>query len=364
MSGGPARTAPPGPQVRHADGPRVVALGGGHGLFASLSALRQVTSHLTAVVTVADDGGSSGRLRTELGQLPPGDLRMALSALAGDDAWGSTWTTLLQHRFGGQGPLAGHAVGNLVIAGLTECCDGDPVAALDLAARLLGAVGRVLPMSTAPLEIAADVVGLDPDDPARVRSVVGQVAVATTPGRVTAVELRPHDPPACEQSVRAVLEADWVVLGPGSWYTSVLPHLLVPGLRDALVATPARRLVCLNLAPQDGETAGLSPSDHLDVLRAHAPDLALDVVLGDVQAVGNADGLRHAVAGAGARLVLAPVALGDGTPRHAPDRLASAYAQVLGAPSTPRRTTTSTPRSTSTPARTHGSTTTEDDGWR
>ena len=326
----------------------MVALGGGHGLFASLSALRRVTPHLTAVVTVADDGGSSGRLRAELGQLPPGDLRMALSALARDDAWGSTWTTLLQHRFGGQGPLAGHAVGNLVLAGLTECT-GDPVAALDLAGRLVGACGRVLPMSTAPLEIVADVAGLDPDDPRRRTQVVGQVAVATTPGRVEAVRLRPQDPPACEQSVRAVLDADWVVLGPGSWYTSVLPHLLVPELRAALVATSARRLVCLNLAAQVGETDGLTPSDHLAVLRAHAPDLRLDVVLGDEQAVGDAAGLGHAVADAGARLVLAPVALGDGTPRHSPDRLAAAYAQVL--------------RPTSD-ARTHGSTTTEDDGWR
>jgi uncharacterized cofD-like protein len=339
------------------DGPRVVALGGGHGLFASLTALRQVTPRITAVVTVADDGGSSGRLRAELGQLPPGDLRMALSALARDDAWGRQWTALLQHRFGGDGPLAGHAVGNLVIAGLTECGDGDPVAALDLAGRLVGAVGRVLPMSTAPLEIVAEVAGLDPADPERLSQVVGQYAVATTPGRVRAVSLRPHDPPTCEQSVQAVLEADWVVLGPGSWYTSVLPHLLVPELRAALVATGARRLVCLNLAPQVGETAGLSPQDHLDVLRAHAPDLRLDVVLGDEQAVGDAGVLGQAVADAGARLVLAPVALGDGTPRHAPDRLAAAYRQVLSAP--PGRALP-----LSSPAGTHGSTTTEDDGWR
>jgi uncharacterized cofD-like protein len=110
------------------DGPRVVALGGGHGLAAMLQALRQVTPHLTAVVTVADDGGSSGRLRSELGVLPPGDLRMALAALAGDDEWGRTWEQLLQHRFGGDGPLAGHAVGNLVLAGLTEST-GDQIAA-------------------------------------------------------------------------------------------------------------------------------------------------------------------------------------------------------------------------------------------
>lgn len=353
MSGNAAGPSGPSPTSGSPE-PRVVALGGGHGLAASLAALRQVTRSLTAVVTVADDGGSSGRLRRELGQLPPGDLRMALCALAGDDAWGRTWTTLLQHRFGGPGPLEGHAVGNLIIAGLTEC-RADPVVALDLTAQLVGAVGRVLPMSTAPLEIAADVVGLDPDDPARTTEVVGQVAVATTPGRVVAVHLRPQDPPACEQSVRAVLEADWVVLGPGSWYTSVLPHLLVPELREALVTTGARRLVCLNLAAQAGETDGLSPRDHLEVLRAHAPDLALDVVLGDERAVGDAAALRHAVRLAGARLVLAPVALGDGTARHSPDRLAAAYAGVLTAP----REAGGPGRTSSTPTRT-----TPEDAWR
>jgi uncharacterized cofD-like protein len=309
-----------------------VALGGGHGLAASLQALRQVTSRLTAVVTVADDGGSSGRLRAELGQLPPGDLRMALAALARDDEWGSTWTTLLQHRFGGDGPLAGHAVGNLVLAGLTECTGGDTVQALDLAARLLGAVGRVLPMSSAPLVIAAQVAGLDEADADATREVVGQVAVASTSGRVTSVQLRPQDPPACPESVQAVLDADWVVLGPGSWYTSVLPHLLVPDLREALVTTRARRVVCLNLAEQAGETDGLSPQDHLQVLLAHCPELSVDVVLGDERAVADAEALRHAVEAVGARLVLAPVALGDGTPRHAPHRLAAAYAGVMGSP--------------------------------
>ena len=311
-----------------ADGPRVVALGGGHGLAATLQALRQVTPHLTAVVTVADDGGSSGRLRTELGILPPGDLRMALAALAGEDDWGRTWESLLQHRFGGDGPLAGHAVGNLLLAGLTEST-GDPVAALDLTGRLLGAVGRVLPMSAAPLEIVAEVVGLDPADRGAVTDVVGQVAVATTPGTVAAVRLRPDQPPACEESVQAVRAADWVVFGPGSWFTSVLPHLLVPELRAALVETSARRLVCLNLSPQAGETDGFSPEAHLEVLAGHAPDLRIDVVLADEHAVGDARGLMQVAASAGARLVLAPVARADGTPRHSPDRLAEAYARVL-----------------------------------
>ena len=310
------------------DGPKVVALGGGHGLAASLQALRMVTPHLTAVVTVADDGGSSGRLRTELGILPPGDLRMALAALAGDDEWGRTWQQLLQHRFGGDGPLAGHAVGNLVLAGLGDST-GDPVAALDLTGRLVGAVGRVLPMSRSPLEIVAEVLGLDPDDPGRVTEVVGQVAVATTTGTVAAVHLRPRDPEPCQEAVQAVRDADWVVFGPGSWFTSVLPHLLVPSLREALVSTSARRLVCLNLAEQAGETDGFSPEAHLDVLAGHAADLRIDVVLADERAVGDARGLMAAVAGFGGRLVLAPVARDDGTPRHDPDRLAEALFGIL-----------------------------------
>jgi uncharacterized cofD-like protein len=309
--------------------PRVVALGGGHGLAASLAALRRLTGHVTAVVTVADDGGSSGRLRRELGALPPGDLRMALAALAGDDDWGHTWADVLQHRFGGNGALAGHPVGNLLLTGLAETL-GDPVAALDTVAELVGAVGRVLPMSPRPLEIAAEVSGLDDADPARVHKIRGQVAVATTIGHVVSVSLVPAEPPACAEAVQAVAEADLVVLGPGSWFTSVLPHVLVPDLLAALVATPARRVVALNLAAQPGETAGFSPQQYLEVLAAHAPSLRVDAVVADTDAVSDARGLMSGVSALGARLVLAPVAAGDGTARHDPERLALAYQQVLG----------------------------------
>jgi uncharacterized cofD-like protein len=312
----------------YAAGPRVVALGGGHGLAASLQALRGLTDRLTAVVTVADDGGSSGRLRTELGVLPPGDLRMALSALAGEDEWGQLWSGLLQHRFGGTGPLAGHAVGNLLLAALSDT-QGDAVRALDLVGRLLGGTGRVLPASCTPLAIHADVVGHDPARPQDTTEVRGQVAVATTPGRVAALSLDPAEPEACPEAVAAVLTADWVVLGPGSWFTSVLTHLLVPGLRDALEATPARLLVALNLAPQSGETEGFSPEEHLDVLLAHAPALQVDVVLADGAAVLDPRGLMSASEAVGARLVLAPVAVGDGTPRHDPARLRAAYDSIF-----------------------------------
>src|SRR3954452_25108775 len=281
-------------------GPTVVALGGGHGLSASLEALRQVTTDLTAVVTVADDGGSSGRLRTGLGVLPPGDLRMALAALAGRDDWGQSWAELAQHRFAGTGSLAGHPVGNLIITALADQL-GDPVAALDMVGRLLGAAGRVLPLATEALEIVADVVGLDPGDPGAPSEVRGQVAVATTPGRVVAVRVEPAEPPACPEAVQAVLEADWAVLGPGSWFTSVIPHLLVPDMAKALAATGARRMVALNLSPQPGETEGFSPETHLEVLAAHAPELELDIVIADESAVaGDGQPLKDAAAGFGA----------------------------------------------------------------
>lgn len=306
---------------------KAVALGGGHGLAASLQALTQVTGELTAIVTVADDGGSSGRLRDELDLLPPGDLRMALCALAGADDWATTWQQLLQHRFPGQGPLGGHAVGNLILAGLAETAGG-MVPALDLVGRLIGARGRVLPASCVPLRIVAEVIGLDPDDRGDVRRVVGQVAVATTAGDVAALHLEPADPPACREAVQAVLDADVVVLGPGSWFTSVLPHLLVPDLRQALVTTRALRVIVLNLAEQAGETAGFSPEAHLEVLAAHASDLVPDVVLADSEAVRESRGLMSAVEAVGGRLVLAPLALGDGTPRHDSQRLADAYRQI------------------------------------
>jgi uncharacterized cofD-like protein len=312
-----------------AERPAVVAFGGGHGLSASLSALRRITDRLTAVVTVADDGGSSGRIRTELGVLPPGDLRMALAALAGEDEWGQTWAEVAQHRFGGTGPLAGHAVGNLVITGLLEVL-GDPVAALDAAGRVLGATGRVLPLAVEPLEIVADVVGLDPDDPSAPTEVCGQVAVATTPGQVIAVRVEPAEPHGCPEAVQAIHEADWVVLGPGSWFTSVIPHLLVPDVAKAIAGTRARRLIALNLSPQPGETDGFSPETHLEVLAAHAPELELDVVLADESAIVTDEAsLREAAAGFGADLVVARIARDDGSPRHDPARLAAAYQQIF-----------------------------------
>ncbi|WP_028047929.1 uridine diphosphate-N-acetylglucosamine-binding protein YvcK [Cellulomonas sp. URHE0023] len=306
-------------------GPAVVALGGGHGLSASLSALRLMTDRITAVVTVADDGGSSGRLREELGVLPPGDLRMALAALCDDSEWGRTWRDLLQHRFRSSGDLDQHAVGNLLIVALWEQL-GDTVEGLDWVGRLLGARGRVLPMASVPLRIEADVL----DEAGRRSLVVGQSAVAVTSGTIESLRLEPADPPACPEAVAAIEGADWIVLGPGSWYTSVLPHLLVPSLREALGRTTARTILTLNLASgESGETAGMRAEDYLQVLQLHAPELSVDAVVADPTAVEDVSALAARTADLGARLLLRQVSRGDGTPRHDPLRLASAYSDVV-----------------------------------
>jgi len=311
----------------------VVAFGGGHGLHASLSALRLLVDdltvdRLTAIVTVADNGGSSGRLRREFGVLPPGDLRMALAALCGSDRWGDTWAKVMQHRFAGDGEMRGHNLGNFLIVGLWELL-GDHVEALDWVCRLLGAKGRVLPMALVPMDITAEVRGLDPAEPDRLATVRGQVEVATTDGVIDSISLVPENPPAAPDALAAIAEAEWIFIGPGSWFTSVIPHLLVPSLRRALVTTDAKIVVVLNLAEQAGETPGFGPSDHLAVLAAHAPDLKVHAVLAD-RSMEGLDELADTVEAYGARLVVDDVAVGDGTPRHDPERLAAAYARIMG----------------------------------
>jgi uncharacterized cofD-like protein len=311
--------------------PRVVAFGGGHGLAAALGAWRRLTTELTAVVTVADDGGSSGRIRREMQVLPPGDLRMALAALAGEDERGRELATLLQHRFGGTGVLAGHPVGNLMLTGLTEMYGGDTTRALGELGRLLGCCGRVLPMADVPLDLVARVETTDPDDPERTRTIRGQVAIAASPGHVREILVSPPDPPVHPAVLEAIAAADVVSLGPGSWYTSVLPHLLVPRLRVALAAAQARVVVVLNLVPQPGETDGFSPEEHLNVLQAHLDGVALHTVIADADSVVDRRGLLSAVRECGAELVLAPVAELGGAPRHDPVRLSAALASVVGA---------------------------------
>lgn len=308
--------SPPGP-------PTVAALGGGHGLAATLSALRLLTDDVTAIVTVADNGGSSGRLRAEFGVLPPGDLRMALAALCDDTEWGHAWRDVMQHRFEGSGPLAGHALGNLLIVALWEIYD-DPVAGLDLVGRLLEARGRVLPMASVPLDIEADIRLED-----TLRTVVGQYEVATAPGQVEAVRLVPGAPPAYSESVAAIRAADWVVLGPGSWFTSVMPHLLVPDLRDALRATRARRALVLNLDLPVGETEGLTAHELIESFAHYAADVRLDAVIVDPSVVTDRAVLQETAARVGAELVVTTVSARSSPGEHDPLRLAAAFQDLF-----------------------------------
>lgn len=314
---------------------RVVALGGGHGLSASLSALRLLDVDITAVVTVADDGGSSGRIRRELQVLPPGDLRMALAALAQDEQPGTdprptlSWPALLQHRLGGAGALAGHPVGNLLLTGLLEMHE-TPVAALDALAATVGACGRVLPMATEPLDLIAQVDSTDPDDPIRTRRIRGQSSIAAATGRVRQIELLPPNAPGCPEAVAEILAADAVLLGPGSWFTSVIPHLLVPDLARALTQTTASVTVILNLEPEVGETSGFSPQEHLRVLLRQCPELRISDVIADSDVVQDPAALRSYCEALGTRLCLAPVAADEAEARHDPVRLSRALGATSG----------------------------------
>ena len=303
----------------------VVALGGGHGLAASLRALRRVTPHLTAVVGVSDDGGSSGRLRDEFGIVPPGDLRMALAALCGDDDWGSTWARVLQHRFSSSGQLNGHSLGNLLITALWEET-GDVVSGLEWVARLLDAKGKVLPLCIEPLEIVAQV----KTSTGEIEEVRGQVQVATTAHEIQSIRLQPENPAVCDQAINAVRDADALVLGPGSWFTSVLTHFQVPSMSQALHESTAMRILNLNLRPQVGETDGYSATRYLEVLADSYPDFRLDVVLADPDHVVVPADLERVAKAAGARIEWANVANQQGAKdQHDPVALASAFTSIF-----------------------------------
>ena len=238
-------------------GPSVVALGGGHGLAVALRAARRYAGSISAVVSVADDGGSSGRLRRDLDVPAPGDLRKCLVALAGD---GSPWSAVLEHRFR-SGELEGHALGNLLIIGLTEAL-GDLPTALREAGRLVDAVGRVLPATVDPVVIKADVDG---------EAVQGQVAVsaAGARGRIRGLHLVPRDVAACPEAVDAIAHADQILVGPGSLYTSLLAVLVVPEIRLALALARGRIVQIGNLRTESPETEGLDGTDHALALLEH-----------------------------------------------------------------------------------------------
>ena len=294
-----------------------MAIGGGHGLARALTALPSVADQVTAVVTVADDGGSSGRLRRDLGILPLGDLRMALTALAP----GTLLADLVAYRFP-RGELAGHSLGNLILVALQELGEGDVVRALDDLAQLLEVPGRVLPCTTEHVALHAATDG---------GAVTGQVAVAATP-RLERVWLEPPSPRGHPEVVTAIEQADLIVLGPGSLYTSLLPNLLVPEVARAVVTATVPVVLVANLREQPGETEGMSLIDHLDVLGRHVPGIGIDVLILHEGPVPRGSGAPLAATDA----ELAPwvgrtlrADLLDGRDGHAPQVLASLLEEVL-----------------------------------
>ena len=299
------------------DGTRAVALGGGHGVARTLAALPSVVDHVTAIVTVADDGGSSGRLRRDLDVLPPGDLRMALTTMSSH----RELAEIIGYRFG-RGELAGHSLGNLVLVALQDLSDGDIVTALDRLAALLGVPGRVLPCTTQAVTLLA----ATPDG-----DVTGQDAVAATP-RLERVWLEPADAVGTPDAVAAIERADLIVLGPGSIYTSLLPNLLVPDIGAAVIAARAPVVFVANLREQPGETEGMSLVDHLDAMTAHVPALTVDVVVAHdgPRPTGGGEPLRldHAALGHRVGRVVSADLL-DGADGHAPAALGRIFDRLL-----------------------------------
>lgn len=295
--------------------PAIVALGGGHGLATTLAALSNWVGELTAVVSVADDGGSSGRLRATWNGPAPGDVRRCLLALASGEPRSQIWAKALDYRFS-EGELAGHSLGNLVLMALAETA-GDFAAASAEVGQLLGARGLVLPASAVPVRLCAQVLG-----PAGAERVVGQARIAHNGPGVQRIWLEPPSPPAHPAAVEAVVEADLVVLGPGSVYTSVLAVCAVPGISQALAARSGGRAYVCNLSPQEGETEGYDADAHLDALARHG--VVVDAVVVDPDCKVGApspEALAAVGGGRSARLIEAAMARPNGH-THDPEALA------------------------------------------
>jgi len=254
-------------------GPRIVALGGGNGLSTLLRGIKSYTYNLTAVVSVADDGGSSGRIRKEVGILPPGDIRNCLAALSSDEA---LLTQLFQYRFpDGEGELVGHSFGNLFITALADITGSFEVAVAE-SGRVLAVNGRVLPSTLHDVRLVADIIL--PHLVSEVR-IQGESHLPGAAGSVRRVWLEPNNPPAFPQAVRSILAAELIVIGPGSLYTSILPNLLVPDISNAIRASRALKIYICNVATQPGETQGYSCGDHIRAIEEHLGAGLFDVVL-------------------------------------------------------------------------------------
>jgi uncharacterized cofD-like protein len=254
---------------------KAVCLGGGHGLHATLEAMRLLTPDVTAIVCVGDNGGSSGRLREEFpGILPPGDIRMALSALVSEQSQRRGVVQFLQHRFRSHGPLNGHSLGNLILAAQWQRKQNDMLSAIRSVQNILGIDGTVIPGAHVPLDLTAQVRMTD----GSVETLHGQRTIAKAGAQVLSLSISPVDPPIFPAAVQAIHDADVITLGPGSWYTSLLVHLLVPQLRDALHASHAKKILIMDLK-QDSETTGMTEESELTTFEQYSHHLPLDAIV-------------------------------------------------------------------------------------
>lgn len=305
--------------------PKVVCLGGGHGLAATLSAMRNVTKNVTAVVTVADNGGSSGRLRAEFNSLPPGDLRMALAALCADDEWGRSWAEIMQYRFTSEGPTNNHAVGNLLLTALWDR-NQDLVNGLDRIGDLLKVVGRVLPMALEPLDIEGKF-----ENNGQASVVRGQVQVAVATGKVKELRLIPSNPKVTPEAIAAIADADWITFGPGSWLSSVMPHFLFKEQADAFKNSPAKKIMIFNLPDKStsDEFSGISLEEHLQLVLDHVPDLTFDIALIDKVFEGKEPGFTQLVEKCGGRVITLDLADNVVNFHHDKNKLISAFTHIF-----------------------------------
>jgi uncharacterized cofD-like protein len=303
---------------------RVVALGGGTGLSTLLRGLKRYTSSITAIVTVTDDGGSSGRLRAEMGVLPPGDIRNCLVALADAEP---LMKQLFDYRFNGQGPLAGHNFGNLFIAAMSEIT-GDFELAVKESSRVLLVRGEVLPAT-----LDDCVLGAVLEDG---REALGQTALGNSACKIDRVFLRPPAPRPLPEALHAIGDADAIVLGPGSLYTSVTPNLLVDGVAGAIAASSAVKIYVCNVMTERGETQGYTAQDHLAAIFDHVGPNLVDWIIVNDAPISDGMVRKYSLEGAepvrwdrqvlesmGVRVAEAPVASQTDLVRHDPGAIAS-----------------------------------------
>ncbi|AVQ70712.1 hypothetical protein B5D77_04660 [Microcystis sp. MC19] len=248
-------------------GPKIVAIGGGTGLSTLLRGLKQYSSNITAIVTVADDGGSSGRLRREMGILPPGDIRNCIAALADEE---KLLTELFQYRFHAGDGLSGHSFGNLFISAMTEIT-GDLEQAIDASAKVLAIRGKVLPATLTDVSLWAKL--------ADGRLIEGESKITEAMGQIRQIGCHPADPVALPAALAAIKEADYIIIGPGSLYTSIIPNLLVPAIRQALAQVTVPRVYVCNIMTQPGETDNYSVADHIRAIEKVCEERIFDAVL-------------------------------------------------------------------------------------